>query len=182
MDKNLILHNTFHIENAVADDNALYLEGYAAHYDRPNLNREIVSASSFDYFFSLYNENKLRPALTYEHDNTLVIGAIDELVSKDDGLFMKCHLTRSVPICDTIIPNVMAGNIDSFSSEGYIVDGIDGVEFLDNGDYYVKSFLLTAVSVVNTPADYDAKFSVRNYLNTIQKPEPKYITPSIILL
>lgn len=161
---NLILRDIFHIQNTREDDNSLYIEGYAAHYGRANLNREIVEAKSFDAFFNMYNDGKIRPCLSYEHDNTLIIGAIDELVSKDDGLYMTAHLTRSVPLCQTIIPNILAGNIDSFSTEGFVLNGVDGIEYLDNGDYFVKDFLLTGVSVVNTPADWDAKFTVRNYI------------------
>lgn len=175
MGTDFILRDTFTITNAVEDDNALHIEGYAAHYNRANLNREIVNASSFDAFFKLYNEGKLRPCLSYEHDNTLIIGAIDNLESKKDGLYMNAHLTRSVPLCQTLIPNILAGNISSFSTEGMVLNGVDGIEYMDNGDYFVKDFMLTAVSVVNTPADWDAKFTVKNYLdsNGFKPEQPK---------
>lgn len=161
----LQLRDNFHITNASEKDGDLYIEGYAAHYDRANLNKEVVNASSFDYFFSLYNEGKLKPCLSYEHDNTQIIGAIDSLESKEDGLYMSAHLTHTVPLCQTLIPNILAGNINSFSSEGFVVGGVDGIEYLDNDEYFVKNFLLTAVSVVNTPADWDATFTVKNYLD-----------------
>ena len=175
MDSKIILRNTFHIENASSEDGNLTINGYCAHYDTPNLNSEIVNADSFNYFFSLYNDKKLKPALNFNHTDT-IIGGIDSIESKEDGLWMQAHLNGNVAICrDMIIPCILNGDLDSFSTEGYIYGNTDGIDFNEDGSYYVKNFLLTAVAIVATPADADAKFTVKNYLdaNGFKPEQPK---------
>lgn len=178
----LQIRHTFKIENAVTEDNNLVINGMAAHYNVRNLNDEIVDANSFNEFFNLYNDGKLTPALNWNHSDT-IIGGVDLIESRKDGLWMQAHLNGNVAICrDMIIPCIMGNELNSFSTEGYIRGGVDGVDFNEDGSYYVRNFLLTAVAIVPTPADPDAQFSVKNYLNSLQKQEPKYISPSIILL
>lgn len=160
----LQIRHTFKIENAVTEDNNLVINGMAAHYNVRNLNDEIVDANSFNEFFSLYNEGKLTPALNYNHTDT-IIGGVDLIESRKDGLWMQAHLNGNVAICrDMIIPCIMGNELNSFSTEGYIRDGVNGVDFNEDGSYYVRNFLLTAVAIVPTPADSDAKFTIKNYL------------------
>lgn len=181
MGTDFILYNSFKIENALTEDEKLIINGYCAHFGVKNLNEEVVDANSFNEFFSLYDDGKLVPALNYNHTDQ-IIGGIDSIEKKDNGLFMTAHLNKNVPLCDMLIPNILSGDISGLSTEGFVKNGVDGVEFLDEGGYYVKDFLLTAVAVVSTPADWNAQFTVRNYLNTHPKQELKYISPSIILL
>lgn len=178
----LQIRNTFKIENALADDEKLVINGYCAHFGVKNLNQEMVDANSFKEFFSLYNDGKLTPALNYNHTDT-IIGGIDSIESRDDGLYLTAHLNKNVPICDMLIPNIMAGDVSGLSTEGFVRGGVDGVDFLDDGSYYVRDFMLTAVAVVSTPADFDAKFTVRNYLD-VNGLNPKKVekSPSILLL
>lgn len=162
--KNLIL-NSFKLENASLEDDFIKISGYAAHYNRVNLNSELVDERSFDYFFNLYNANELKPHLTWEHTDH-VIGGIDSIVSKPNGLWMDAHLNNNVKIVQEMIaPNVLSGDIDSVSTEGFIRNGYDGIVAYDDGSYYVKDFVLTAVSVVRNPADSLAKFTVRNFID-----------------
>lgn len=157
----IYIQNTFDIQNAVEDDKFLKIEGYACHFNQMNLNNQIVDGHSFDTFFDLYNGGKLKPALNYEHTKN-VIGGIDSLSLNDTGIYMFAHLNKNVPMnAEMIIPNILMGDIKGFSTEGYIKGGYNGIVELDNG-YYVKDFILTAVSVVSTPADWDAEFSLSN--------------------
>jgi len=163
-DRILSLNNLCKIENASAEDGFLHIEGYAAHYNKKNLNEELVDNRSFDYFFSLYNSNELKPKLTWEHTDQ-VIGGIDNIVSKKEGLWISARLNYNVKIVEEMIaPNIIAGDIDSFSTEGFVRNGYDGIIENKDGSYYVKDFILTAVSVVRTPADSAAVFSVANYI------------------
>ena len=187
MTPNLILHHNFRIENAVESEKFLNIDGYACHWNVRNLNDEIVDSNSFDKFFQMYEEGKLKPALNFNHGE-LIIGGIDTIERRDEGLYISCHLNKDVRECrDTIIPNILANDISGFSTEGYVVDGIDGVDFNDDGSYYVRNFLLTAVAVVSTPADWDARFTVRNYLNEnpnllkTNKKEEKSFNPLLFL-
>lgn len=161
----LQIRHQFKIENAVKEDNNLVISGMAAHYNVRNLNDEIVNADSFNEFFSLYNDGKLTPALNYNHTDT-IIGGIDLIESREEGLWLQAHLNGNVAICrDMIIPCILGNELKSFSTEGFIRGGVDGVDFNDDGSYYVRNFMLTAVAVVSTPADADATFTVKNYLD-----------------
>ena len=163
MDKILYLNDNFEIQNTVETDNFLAIEGYACHYDKKNLNNQVVDGESFRTFFEMYKANQLNPRLNYNHTDD-VIGGIDELTPMSDGIWIKAHLNKMIPMVkDMIIPNVLAGDINSFSTEGYVKGGYNGIVELENG-YYVKDFILTGVSVVSTPADAEATFSIANYI------------------
>lgn len=165
-----IYNQDFKIQNAVAEDSQLKIEGYFCHFNRMNLNQEVVDENSFNEFFKMYGEKKIQPALNYDHTNSL-IGGIDGIEKKKDGLWLNAHLNRNVALVrDMIEPCIMSGDLNSFSSEGYIIGGWDGVTELAEGGYYVKNFLLTAVAVVAVPADPDARFSLQNFLSA-NKPQ-----------
>lgn len=163
--ENLFINNLF-IENAKEEADRLTIAGYCCHFDKVNLNSEIVDEDSFKTFFSMYDEGKIAPKLNYNHDNQLIIGSIDEIISDKTGLYMTAHLNRGVKINDEmIIPNVLNKTLDQFSTEGFIKDGYNGIIEHEDGSYYVKNFILTMVAIVPTPADPDAKFSLVNYIN-----------------
>lgn len=160
-----IFFNNIKIENHSETPERLNIEGYICHFNRENLNSEVVDLNSFDDFFEMYNEGKLKPIVNYNHDSNQIIGGVDTIETKENGLYMTAHLNRGVKINDDmIIPNILAGTINGFSTEGFIKDGYNGIVELENGGYYVKSFLLTAVAVTATPADWDAKFSLSNFI------------------
>lgn len=162
---NKIFINDLKIENAVETDSLLNIEGYCCHFNKTNLNMERVDEHSFDTFFEMYVEGKLVPKLNYNHTDT-IIGGIDDFDTRKDGLYIKAHVNKNVAICkDMIIPNILSGDLNAFSTEGFIKDGYDGIVENKDGSYYVKDFLLTHVSVVSCPADWDAKFSLSNFIN-----------------
>lgn len=165
------IYNELAITNAAEDGDLLNIEGVACHYNRANLNGEIVNAKSFDVFFGLYNDKKLTPALNWSHNSDIIIGGIDSLVSKKDGLHMQAHLNKNVAIVrDTLLPNILAGDIKSLSTEGWA----QNIRWNDDDDtYYVGDFILTAVAVVSTPADYEAEFSVRNKFANLREQKPE---------
>ena len=164
MTNNKIYLNDFKIENYADDSDFLKIQGYCCHYGNANLNDEIVDNTSFAAFFKLYNDKKLNPSFTYDHSDE-VIGGIDSIVSKKDGLYLTARLNKKVKRCnEMIIPNIMAGDLNSLSTEGFPLNYTKSIVENEDGSYFVKDFILTAVSVVRTPADYDAKFSITNYI------------------
>ena len=169
MEQQKIYFGTIKIENAVNADDMLRLEGFCCHFNTRNLNDEIVTPSSFDKFFTLYNEKKLKPNLNYNHTDTIV-GGIDTIESRDKGLWMTAHLNNNVAIVrDMLTPNILSGDINGFSTEGFVAGGYDGIISHDDGSYTVKDFLLTGVAVVSNPADWDATFSVKNFIENFAK-------------
>ena len=164
--ENRIFINSVTIENAKEDENKVTIEGYCCHFNKINLNSEIVNEASFKTFFDMYDNKKIVPKLNYNHDSTLIIGGIDEIISDKTGLYMSAHLNRGVKINDEmVIPNILAGDLSTFSTEGYILNGWNGVVENEDGSYYVKDFILTATAIVPVAADPDAKFTLSNFLN-----------------
>ena len=157
--------NNIKIENHSETPERLNIEGYICHFMQKNLNDEVVDKNSFNDFFEMYSEGKITPVVNYNHDSNQIIGGVDTIETREDGLYMKAFLNREVRInSEMIIPNILAGTLNGFSTEGFIKDGWDGIVELSNGGYYVKSFLLTSVAVTATPADWDAKFSLSNFI------------------
>jgi HK97 family phage prohead protease len=160
-----LFFNNIKIENHTDTPERLNIEGYICHFLQKNLNDEVVDKNSFDEFFEMYGEGKITPVVNYNHDQNQIIGGVESIETKEDGLYMKAFLNKEVKInSDMIIPNILAGTISGFSTEGFIKDGWDGIVELENGGYYVKSFLLTSVAVTATPADWEAKFSLSNFI------------------
>ena len=174
------INNEIAIANAVEEDNFLRIEGYACHYNVTNLNRERVNAKSFDAFFELYNSKKLTPMLNWAHNQDNIIGGIDTLESKKDGLYMTARLNKDVKIvADMILPNVLAGDIKGLSTEGW-ANNIDYDEKDDT--YYVHDFMLLGIAVVKTPADWAAEFSFANYYKNNHQTEPAKPRKSIVYM
>lgn len=165
MENVVSLLNKYELTINSVNDNLINIEGRACTFNVPNLNGEIVDSNSFKETMNLYNSGKLKPALTYNHCNDRLVGGIDGLTMEDDGLFIRAHLNTDIKFCsETLIPCINSGDVNQLSTEGYIVDGKRGIVKNDNGTYYVKNFLLTAVSIVTVPADANAVFSVKNYV------------------
>lgn len=161
------------ITNALVDGDLLKISGYCCHYGKANLNMERTDANSFKTWFGMYNSGQIRPCLNYGHTDQL-IGGIDSFDSMKDGLFMTAHINRKIGLVkDMVEPMIMAGDLDSFSTEGWIMNGWDGIEEYEDNTYYVKDFMLTGVAVVAVPADPDAKFTFANFMQNCPKPEPK---------
>lgn len=167
---------TLHITNAVEDKDFLIIEGTAAHFDVPNLNNEIVGKESFDKFFEMYSSNKIIPSLTYNHDSNNLIGGIDDVYIEKDTLMCLAHINKNIKFCaDTLIPSILAGDTKSYSTEGFV--NYDDIVEHEDGTYYCKNFMLTAISVVNLPADYKSEFVIKNWYEAekaLRKPKSKW--------
>lgn len=161
--KNIVrIFNNLDVVDLKNDGDKAILEGFAAHYGDANLNMERVDADSFTKFFEMYNSKKLKPYLNYNHDSDKQVGGIDELESRNEGLYIKAHLNTRLPfVSDWIIPLIEGGDLKSFSTEGWAYD----VTYLDDETYYVGQFMLTAVALVQTPADYKSEFKLANLYN-----------------
>lgn len=156
------------ITNAVEDKNFLKIDGTAAHFGSPNLNGEIVDANSFSDFFDMYNGGKLNPALNYNHDSNMLIGGVDRVYIQDNTLCCSAHLNKNIAFCrDTLIPMIMSGDVKSYSTEGYV--NYNDIVMRDDGTYYASNFLLTAVAIVSTPADYRSEFTIKNCFERIER-------------
>ena len=181
MDNKVYICNNCAITNAVEDENFLHIEGYAAHFNRANLNSERVTKESFDEFFELYNNKKLVPGLNWNHDPNMYIGGITGLTTDKNGLYMKARLNKNVKIvAEMLLPNILSEDIRGLSTEGF-VDYTD-IEYLKDGTYMCKKFLLTNIAVVKTPADWEAGFSISNLFKNNKPQEPAKPRKSIVYM
>jgi len=156
------------IFNAKEENSFIFIEGSAAHFGTANLNGEIVDAASFEDFFVLYNDGKLTPALNYNHDPNMLIGGIDKIEIREDTLYVAAHVNKEIAFCrDTLIPMIMCGDCNSYSTEGFI--DFNQIRENEDGTYYAGKFLLTAVAVAPVPADYKSEFTIKNNIERIKQ-------------
>lgn len=177
MDKIYRLYNNYDVISLKNEADKTIIEGYAAHFGDANLNDERVDSSSFDTFFTMYGQGKIKPFINYNHQIDKQIGGVDSLVTDSTGLYITAHLNNALPfVKDWVIPNIEAGDLRSFSTEGFIGGGYDGIIEYEDGTYFVKDFILTAVAVVQTPADWKSEFSIANdyRLNKLAGPKSKW--------
>lgn len=162
--KIIYLQNDIKLINLKEDDGKMFLEGYTAHWDKKNLNDQIVNKKSFDRFFDMLNSKQIgNGIMNWEHERDKQIGAIDSITADDEGLFIEAHLNTEIPfVSDWLVPNIKANDLTGLSSEGFVYGGIDGIVVNNDGSYYVKDFILTAVALTNNPADVEARFSLAN--------------------
>lgn len=162
--KTIYLQNDIRLINLKETDGKMFIEGYAAHWDKKNLNEQIVNADSFNKYFDLLNSNQISKAiLNYEHNPEKQLGAIDEVKIEDEGLFINAHLNTEIPfVSDWLVPNIKANDLTGLSTEGFVYGGIDGIVVNNDGSFYIKDMILTAVALTNNPADVEARFSLAN--------------------
>lgn len=175
---NKLYYNTDLTFNSVEDSNNgnLKVSGYGCHFNTTNLNNEIVDAKSFNRFFDMYRSNFISPLLNWEHDRDFVIGTVDNITSDETGLFFECTVNASIPFCkDNLIPNIKEGVIKSFSTEGVIEGGYDGIITNADGSWYIKNFILTDLAIVRHPADWLSEFSVANCLKNLPQQSKYYL-------
>lgn len=166
---NNILLGNYRITNAIENDNKFEIEGYICHFGVANLNKEIVDKKSFDKFFQMMDNKQIKPKLNYNHSEN-IIGGINKIDVVEDGLFMKAYINRDVAIVrDMIEPNIRSGEIDSFSTEGYVPGGFNEIVVNNDGSYYVRNFIITSVAVVAIPADPNATFTLSNFIDEYRK-------------
>lgn len=164
MNTNRIFIDGLKIENFKNDDKIVHIEGVACTFGDANLNNEIVDEKSFEKFFELYNQNKIKPKLNWEHRDDILVGGIDEIISDKTGLYITAHLLKDIAfVRDTLLPLIENKDINSFSTEGLL--SYNDIYEREDGTYYCKNFLLTGVSIVANPACTEAKFTLKNFIN-----------------
>lgn len=162
--KNIIIPSNFTINNTHETTNRLEIEGYCCHFNTTNLNHERVDDKSFTRFLDMFNNRELTPKLNWNH-TTEYIGGITNFDTDNTGLKIQAYLNKEVAIVrDMLLPNILDGNINQFSTEGFVENGYNGIVEFDDGSYYVKDFILTDVAIVAHPADPKATFTLANFI------------------
>lgn len=135
------------------------IEGYAAHFGKPNLNGEEVVKSSFDKCLETYNALGAYPFINFDHNPTAILGRITEMRTDEVGLYITAEISDAIAEKLGVLRYINNGKVDSFSTEGYI----DDISVNADEKYYTAGdFYITAVAVVPMPADPDATFKKNN--------------------
>lgn len=172
MDKQIIHLNSASFKTN-ENNGHLVIEGYAAHWNTPNKNGEIVDANSFEYWLNELKQGGQKPMMNYNHNADQIIGGWDLVECDNNGLYVIGHINSDVTLCkDTIIPLVKNGDLNSLSTEGFSNAYENEVQ---DGCIYIKNFILTAIALVGLPADFFAKFEIKNGL-VIPKVQPTTIS------
>lgn len=134
------------------------VKGYACHYNKPNANGQIVDEKSFEAVLKARKADGVNIPINYQHNSPVMIGKINNFYSDSEGLFIEGEIFDDMAIVKEFVsPLIKNGVIERFSTEGYIRKA--DMERRENNTYYARNFELTAVAVVNLPADKDAVMS-----------------------
>ena len=168
MEQKIYFSNT--LLNYEQSDEKFTLTGYAAHFGEANMNHERVNASSFAQCLKDRSEGRHNIVVNYNHLPE-VYGGVDEISTDSTGLYITAHLNTGIPfVRDNLIPNILAGDIKSFSTEGACPNGYEDIVYDEKDDtYFVKNFYLFAVAVTPHPADWKSEFSVANVFKMFEK-------------
>lgn len=172
------IFNSINLKNVleIPEDNKIFIEGYAMHFNVANHNGEMVLPGAFDRFFQELEENKLMPIFNAFHKSDLIVGAWTSIKQDETGLWVEGFLDLSIKeVADNIAPLVRNGALSNLSTEGWI----DYKDIEEREDYYiVKNMILTGISLVAIGADMNTKFSIKNDITPSEEqknedPEPK---------
>lgn len=160
------------------DDKYIHIKGYGCHFGVINKNGEMVNEESFASFFKDLEAGSLMPVLNYQHQPDKIIGCWDKITADETGLLCEGRIFRDVQLVkDTIEPLMNGGALDSLSTEGWVTDW-EIIEKEDGSMYlFAKEFVLTGISLVALPADFDARIDTENALTLERAERIKKTTP-----
>ena len=162
------IHNSINLQNTleIPEDNKLYLSGYAMHFNETNHNREVVIPGAFDDFFADLKKNNIMPIFDAFHKQDYLIGAWTEIKQDEVGLLVEGFLDLNIAeVANNIAPLVKNGALSGLSTEMWI--DYNDIETKED-HYIVKKAMLTGISLVPIPADFQARIVLKNALE-----EPK---------
>ena len=133
------------------------IKGYAAHFGRANKNNERLSRGAFDYIISEFDKGTLNIPINIDHTDR-IIGKVVEMRVDNTGLYIIGEIFDDIPEAVEIQKLIENGLYDYMSTEGYI--NRNECTINEDGTYTVSRFRLTAIAVVNQPADGRAVLSV----------------------
>lgn len=155
--ENIMILNSLRANAIEREGNTLRVSGYACHFNSVNHNGELVTADSFAGWLQHLADNGKKPTFTYNHDSNKLIGGWDEMTADETGLFVRGHINTDVAfVRDELLPLIEAGDLACLSTEGWASGEYDD----ERKAYVCDTFMLTAISLVALPADFDANISL----------------------
>lgn len=155
MERTYVKNTDLHRATITTNGNIYVVEGYACHFNVPNLNGEIVTPEVFEPFFRILEANHVMPYFNYDHGGTL-IGGWDDIVADEVGLKVRGHIYRDIAfVKENLSPLIEGGELAHLSTEGFICEA-----FPAEDGYNVGEFELIGISLVPMPADMRAKVTI----------------------
>lgn len=162
--ENTTIHINGLITSSETNEKVLKIAGYAAHWDVPNLNGEVVHKDSFNRFLTALKDNGQMPAMTVYHNSEKVVGKWTLIEARDEGLYVEGELyLENSYVANEIAPLIRNGALKSLSTEGF--SKMDENDINNDGSVTINHFTLTAISIVSVPADLEAQFETKNRIN-----------------
>lgn len=132
-------------------------------FDVRNLNGYKFTRKSYDKFVDeYYSRNGYNIPLNIKHvenDFQHVAGYVKSMEKTEDGVKMTAFVPRWVYAYNWIKNAINDGVLQGFSNAGAIVDAV----YQEKDDtLVVNEFALLHVALVETPADIEAKFEIKN--------------------
>lgn len=134
------------------DGQSVRIKGFAS---TPDIDRydDIVNPAAFASAMTLYMKN---PVVLLGHDANKVLGRVIEYNLTDKGLEVTAELTNDI---DATFKNIMDKNLRGFSI-GFICKGYNVIDKDDRSIREITSLDLVEISVVSTPANASALFTM----------------------
>lgn len=134
------------------DGSSIRIKGFAS---TPDIDRydDIVNPAAFANAMTLYMKN---PVVLLGHDANKVLGRVIEYNLTDKGLEVTAELTNDI---DATFKNIMDKNLRGFSI-GFICKGYNVIDKDDRSIREITSLDLVEISVVSTPANASALFTM----------------------
>lgn len=132
----------------------MILKGYAAHFKRANKNRERVTTDAFDDIIKEFNKGNVLIPINVDHNDNNIVGKVIKMYKDEVGLIIEAEIFDNMvngEYYKTLIEN---GLFTRFSTQGYV--RAENEKELNDGTVLIDKFRLTAVAIVNQPADVNA--------------------------
>lgn len=179
--KILQLKNNFLIEKVekpkIESENFV-VAGYFKKWANQNLNLERYESTAYDEFIEEYFvKNKLNVVVNLMHGQDFedLAGKIVLMEKNTVGIWVEVEISKHAINYANILGMIEEGILQGFSDEGYSTDY--DVKFDSDGNfshYVIKKANLLRVSLVDTPAEATAKFSIQNATNFEGFNNPKH--------
>lgn len=157
----------------------LILRGYETKFGATNANGERYTKESLDDFINDYFiKHDFNMPVDIQHDNRLeyLCGRVLVLEVNSVGFYFVVYIPKTYEYYDALKQRIQEGIIQGFSKYGWATD-YDFVYKKDGTfDYLnIKKFMLTAVSLVATPANrvkFEKAQETKNALTYVNKNKP----------
>ncbi len=152
------------------DGDGYSFEGYASTFDNNDSYNDTIKKGAYTSVIEAVKAGTAdMPLLMFGHEhNSIPVGKIVEMKEDDNGLLIKCELTKGLSIAEDLKAALKHGTIKGLSI-GYSLAKDDYEEKSDGGRVISNVTYLGEVSIVSFPADRKAKIDLLSVKDALQE-------------